>query len=325
MIITLSLIGGLLLLFYGGDMLVDGAVKIAKHFGMSELLIGITLVGFGTSTPELMTSILAAFDGLPGIAVGNVVGSNTANILLILGIAALIYPLACDKKTWARDGGFMVGASFLFLAACFYGSMTLWMGIVFLATLVSYITYCVVTEIRAVKNEERVTLDTDKDLTQARLLKNIGWFILGLILTFIGAHLLVNGSVDLARMFGISETIIGLTIVAIGTSMPELVASAVAALKKNTDIAYGNIIGSNIYNILGIMGVTAILHPFVIPQQIMSFDIWVMIGATLLLTLFSAHKWLIHRWKGAVFVTAYVAYIIALIFMALNTSAVAPL
>lgn len=320
MIITLFIIGGLLLLFFGGDMLVSGAVKIAKHFGMSELLIGITLVGFGTSTPELMTSILAAFDGLPGIAVGNVVGSNIANICLILGVAALIFPLACDKKTWARDGGFMVAASLLFLGACFYGFINLWLGIIFLATLFAYISYCVATELRAVKLGKVEAVEEEEPLTKKNLLKDVALFIGGLLLTFAGAHLLVNGSVDLARLFGVSETIIGLTIVAIGTSMPELVASAMAAYKKNTDIAYGNIIGSNIYNILGIMGVTAILQPFAIPAQIIEFDIWVMLGATALLMAFSAHRWLIHRWKGAVFLSAYICYTAYLVYIALQQS-----
>lgn len=322
MMIALFIIAGLVLLFFGGDLLVNGAVNIAKHFGMSELLIGITLVGFGTSTPELMTSILAAFEGKPGIAVGNVVGSNTANIFLILGVAALIFPLACDKKTWMRDGGFMVGASLLFLGACYYGYMNLWMGIVFLATLFSYIGYCVVTEIKAVKEHEHSVLAEEEPLTNTNLAKDAGVFLVGLLLTFAGAHFLVSGSVDLARMFGISETIIGLTIVAIGTSMPELVASAMAALKKNTDIAYGNIIGSNIYNVLGILGVTAILHPFEIPAQIFEFDIWVMLGATVLLMAFSAHKWIISRWKGVVFLGAYALYTVALIQMALDQAKV---
>ena len=318
MLITLFIIGGLVLLFFGGEMLVSGAVNIAKHFGMSELLIGITLVGFGTSSPELMTSILAAYEGLPGIAVGNVVGSNTANILLILGVAALIYPLACDKKTWARDGGFMAAASIAFLGACYFGAMSLWAGIIFLALLVGYITYCVTSELRAVKQGKQEAVETEDDLTKSDITKNFGLFVIGLLLTFAGAHFLVEGSVDLALKFGVSETIIGLTIVAIGTSMPELVASTIAALKKNTDIAYGNIIGSNIYNILGILGITAILHPFEIPAQIFEFDIWVMLGATALLMAFSAHKWLISRWKGVVFLIGYVAYTIILIQMAMG-------
>lgn len=314
-VVTIALIiGGLVVLFFGGDMLVNGAIRIAKHFGMSELLIGITLVGFGTSTPELMTTILAALDGYPGIAVGNVVGSNIANILLILGITSLVYPLVCDKKTFMRDGSFMVIASLLLLAVCFYGSISLWTGIIFLAALFGYIGYCISTEIKNVSKEDKPVIE------KGIIAKDFGLFIVGLCLTFAGAHLLVKGSVDLAKMYGISDTIIGLTIVAIGTSMPELVASVMAAIKKKTDIAYGNIIGSNIYNILGIMGLTAIINPFEIPAQIMGFDIWVMIAATALLMVFSAHKWKITRWKGAVFLGGYITYTLALIQIVVKQS-----
>ena len=319
MMIALFIISGLVLLFFGGEALVSGAVKIAKHFGMSELLIGITLVGFGTSTPELMTSVLAVFKEQPGISVGNVIGSNTANILLILGVAALIYPIACDKKTFMRDGGAVVLASLLCLGVCFVGFMNAITGILFIAVLLGYIAYCVISEMKAVKAGQHEVMEEDEPMTRGNLALHFGQFIFGLLLTFAGAHLLVNGSIDLARLFGISETIIGLTIVAIGTSMPELVASAMAAWRRNTDIAFGNIIGSNIYNIVGILGVTAILHPFAVPEQIIRFDIWVMLGATALLMLFAAHKWQISRAKGAVFLVSYALYTLALIYMAIRT------
>lgn len=317
MMIALFIICGLVLLFLGGDVLVDGAVNIAKHFGMSELLIGIVLVGFGTSTPELMTSILATFEGQPGIAVGNIVGSNIANIFLILGVAALIYPIACDKKSFKRDGGFMALASLLLLGACFYGAMNIWIGLLFVTLIGGYIGYSVVTEMRAVKAGQHAMMEEPTPLDKKELAKNSGQFVIGLLMTFAGAHLLVDGSIDLARIFGISETIIGLTIVAIGTSMPELVASAMAALRKNTGIAYGNIIGSNIYNILGVLGITAILKPFVIPAQIIEFDIWVMLGATALLLAFSAWGWSLSRWKGAVFLGGYGLYSFVLYTMAI--------
>ncbi|MAE50720.1 MAG: sodium:calcium antiporter [Micavibrio sp.] len=315
MLITLFIISGLVLLFLGGDILVGGAVNIAKHFGMSELLIGIVLVGFGTSTPELITSVLATFEDQPGIAVGNIVGSNIANICLILGVSALIYPIACDKKTLLRDGGFMGAASLLLLAACFTGSMTIWSGLLFIALIGGYIGYCIVTEMRAVKAGEHGLLEEESPINRAEFIKHSGQFAIGLAMTFIGAHLLVTGAIDLARVAGISETIIGLTIVAIGTSMPELVASAMAAMKKNTGIAFGNIIGSNIYNILGVLGITAIMQPFVIPAQIISFDIWVMLGATALLFVFAATGWRISRWKGAVFLAGYGLYSLMLYMM----------
>jgi cation:H+ antiporter len=333
MLMTAFILGGLVLLFFGGDLLVSGAVNIAKHLGMSELLIGITLVGFGTSTPELMTSILATFEGQPGIAVGNVVGSNIANIALILGIAALIYPLACDQKAFRRDGTFMVLATLLCLGVCLLGAMTLWMGFIFVAALITYIVTCIVLELKenkaallGVETAGGSIIDSgavqsqpeteQPQPPQKHLAFSFGQFVFGLILTFIGAKLLVDGSIDLARLFGISETIIGLTIVAIGTSMPELVASAMAAFRKNTDIAFGNIIGSNIYNILGILGITAILHPFEVPEQIMELDIWIMLGITALLMIFARWGWVISRWKGGVFLSLYAAYLLLLVLIA---------
>ncbi len=307
----LLILAGLVLLFFGGELLVRGAVDIAERLGVSTLLIGLILVGFGTSTPELLTSVLAVYKDQPGIAVGNVIGSNTANILLILGIAAIIYPLACDKKAFARDGLFMVLATLAAVVLCLIGSMDRIVGIVFVLFLAAYIGVSIFMEKRA----QNAALNENKPvqpLDSKTLIKDVGTFGVGLVLLFAGAHFLVNGAIDLARGFGISETIIGLTIVAVGTSLPELVASGMAALKKQSDIAYGNIIGSNIYNILGILGLTGILHPFDVPAQIAHFDIWVMAGATALLMGFSAWGWKISRWKGAVFLGLYVVYIVYL-------------
>lgn len=318
MIVTcLLIIAGLVLLFFGGEMLVSGAVDIAKKLGMSQMMIGITLVGFGTSTPELVTSLIAVYQEKPGISVGNVVGSNTANILLILGVAALIYPIACDKKGFLRDGGFMMLSSILCLLFIMQGAMGMITGALFLAALVTYIGLSFVMEKKgAAANETEEQRAERLDIAQYALLKNALYFIAGLIMTFIGAKFLVDGSVDIARDFGVDETIIGLTIVAVGTSLPEMAASCIAAFKKQADIAYGNIIGSNIYNILGILGITALLHPFTIPAQIITFDIWVMLGATALLMLFSAAGWKIGRAKGAVFLAGYVAYTLTLIHLA---------
>ena len=294
-----------MLLFFGGEFLVRGAVDVAKKLGVSSLLIGLVLVGFGTSTPELMTSILAVINENPGIAVGNVVGSNTANILLILGVSALIYPLVCNKEAFMRDGSFMVLATLAVVGLCAFGNVSRVAGAVLILMLALYLVFCVVMEKRrqaTKEQEERAAISVQV------LIKDIGIFVGGLLMIFVGAHFLVTGAVDIARDFNVSETIIGLTIVAVGTSLPELVASGMAALKKQSDIAYGNIIGSNIYNLLGILGVTGVLYPFEIPAQIAQFDIWIMLGATLLLMVFSAWGWIISRWKGAVFLALYVAY-----------------
>lgn len=303
----LFILAGLVLLFFGGELLVRGAVDLAERFGVSTLLIGLVLVGFGTSTPELLTSVLAVYKDQPGIAVGNVIGSNTANILLILGVAALIYPLACDKGAFRRDGLFMVLATLAAVVLCLIGSMDRIVGVVFVLFLAAYIGASIIMEKQA-RNEALEEKTPEAKIEGKTFMKDLGIFGFGLVLLFIGAHFLVDGAIELARGLGVSETIIGLTIVAVGTSLPELVASGMAALKKQSDIAYGNIIGSNIYNILGILGLTGILHPFEVPAQIAQFDIWVMAGATALLMGFSAWGWQISRWKGGVFLALYVVY-----------------
>ena len=314
----LFIVAGLILLFLGGELLVRGAVDLAKKLGVSPLFIGLVLVGFGTSTPELMTSLLAAHEGQPGIAMGNVVGSNSANILLILGIAALIYPLTCDKSGFKRDGTFMALATLALIAACYHGVFGRLEGVLFLTIMAAYIIFSVCMEYRKkpVSDASKINEITELPLVSSMWIKDLTIFVIGLILTFIGAHFLLNGAIDLARGLGVSETIIGLTIVAVGTSLPELVASSVAAFRKQSDIAYGNIIGSNIYNILGILGLTGVLSPFVIPEQISTFDIWIMAAATALLMIFSLWGWKISRWKGAVFLMLYVIYTGYLIMIA---------
>jgi len=307
---------GLVLLFFGGELLVRGAVNIAERLGVSSLLIGLILVGFGTSTPELVTSILAIYENKPGIAVGNVVGSNIANILLILGVAALIYPVSCNKQAFKRDGSFMILAVLAALGVCVMGSMNMVLGGLFVLLLASYIGYSIYSERRAQQQKNVADGVVQRNISMPLILKDFGIFCVGLILTIIGAKTLVTGSIDLARGFGVSETIIGLTVVAVGTSMPELVASCIAAWKKQSDIAFGNIIGSNIYNILGILGITGLIHPFAVPEQIMDFDIWVMVGASFLLMIFAAWGWSISRVKGGVFLGLYCAYTIALIITA---------
>lgn len=319
MTIALSIIGGLILLFFGGESLVNGAVNIARKFKISPLLIGLILVGFGTSTPELITSILAALEDKPGIALGNVIGSNIANIFLILGATAVILPLACDKKAFMKDGIFMVLSTVVMVIIVLSGNFSRESGFIFLAVLASYIGISIWLEKRGgtdTSEIENAELDPEEEGVSTVTIPGfkeslpyaLAQFIVGLVLTFLGAKFLVSGSVELATNFGISDTIIGLTIVAIGTSLPELVASLMAALKKQGDMAYGNIIGSNIYNTLGILGVTATIHPFAVPQEVIHLDIWVMSAAVAALMFVSATSWKIVRWEGAVFLGAYVWY-----------------
>jgi len=308
---ALSLLFGLVALYFGGELLVRGSVSLARRLGVSPLLIGITLVGFGTSTPELVTSLDAALRGSAGIAVGNVVGSNTANILLILGLAALLSPIACDPRAFRRDAGMMLIAALAAVAVCLWGSIGLATGAVFLALLLAYLVHTY--------RSERLNHSASAELHAAEatlaepgpqaMWLSLSFAVGGIALTIGGAHLLVDGAVALAQTLGVSDTVIGLTIVAVGTSLPELVASVVAARRRQGDIALGNVLGSNIYNILGILGVTAIVRPLEIPLQILALDIWVMLGATLLLIGFATVRSRLSRRKGLAFLGLYGLYV----------------
>ncbi|OBX19238.1 sodium:calcium antiporter [Erythrobacter sp. QSSC1-22B] len=307
----LLIIVGLVLLAVGGDVLVRGAVGVSTRLGVSPLLAGLTIVGFGTSTPELVTSLFAAFDGAPGIAVGNIVGSNIANILLILGVSALILPLAIDPAAFRRDGLALAVATLACLAVVLLGFLSRPVGFALLALLVGYIVWAYRSERRHPDAESVMHEHVAADVTSPgmSLIAALGLAAVGIIGTIIGARLLVDGAIEIARDFGVTETVIGLTVVAVGTSLPELVACVIAALRRHADVALGNIIGSNIYNVLGILGVTAIAHPIEIPPEIAAFDIWVLLGTTALLGLFLRTGWTLKRWEGGVFLVLYAGYV----------------
>lgn len=322
--IWLPLLGGLVLLILGGEFLVRGAVQVATVLGVSPLVIGLTLVGFGTSTPELVTSVQAALAGAPGIAYGNIVGSNIANVLLIAGIAALLNPIVVASSALRRDGLVMLAAAVVFAAVAAMMPMGLWVGVLFIAGLVGYIVLAFRQERAAVTPDHGAVYDkslalqgVDPALTpmkapSASLLASAAIAVAGLVLVVFGGKLLVEGAVALARGFGISETVIGLTIVAVGTSMPELVTSVVAGLRKQGDVAFGNIVGSNIYNILGIGGFTALIAPGEVPRQIVQFDNGVMMAVSLLLVVFAWTGLRVARWEGAVLLAGYAAYVYAI-------------
>jgi cation:H+ antiporter len=312
---------GLVLLVAGGELLVRGAVQLAQKFRISPLLIGLTLVGFGTSTPELVTSLQAAFAGSPGIAVGNVVGSNIANILLILGVSALIFPVAVSKATFTRDGIVLGVSTLMCLGAVLMGELSPLLGAVFVTSLAGYVYFAFRQERQSNAAADAAAADGGAAFpspTAGGIALDLVLVVAGLAMTILGARFLVNSAIDIARMFEVSETIIGLTIVAVGTSLPELVTSVMAALRKHGDIAFGNIVGSNIYNVLGILGVTAIIKPIEVPPQIASLDIWVMIAATGLLVATSMSRWRISRAEGGLMVAAYAAYCI---WLALHSAA----
>lgn len=306
--VYLTLIAGLVLLVAGGEGFVRGSVAIAERLGMSSLLIGLTLVGFGTSLPELVTSVQAALDGAPGIAVGNVVGSNIANILLILGITALIYPVLVDKGVLRRDGLVLVVSALAALAIVLIGALGRIAGVVLVAMLITYVVYSYFADQKA---QASPGLEAEVEATGGAqpIPVSILFVIAGLGLTIFGARLLVSSAVEIATAFGVSETIIGLTVVAIGTSLPELVTSVIAAVRRHTDLALGNILGSNIFNIFFILGTTALIQPIPVPPEIVRLDIWVMLGATALLLIFAYSGRQIVRWEGAAFLVAYLAYV----------------
>jgi len=293
-------------LLVGGNWLVDGAVGLATRWGVSPLVIGLTLVGFGTSMPELVTSVQAALAGSPGIAIGNVVGSNIANILLILGLTCALSPMVVARATLQRDGMVMLGATGAALVLVLWGSITRPMGLLLVAGLALYL----VNALR--RGEDK--LDCISDTPAAPLWRASLGVLGGLIVTILAARALVSGAVAVAASWGVSEALIGVTIVAVGTSLPELVTSIVAARKGQAEMAFGNIIGSNIFNVLGILGVTALVRPMQVPAQFVTLDIWVMTAAALAVLVMGATGRRISRGEGAALLAGYTAYTGFLIF-----------
>jgi cation:H+ antiporter len=306
---------GILFLGLGGDMLVRGAVQLAQRLNVSRLLIGVTLVGFGTSMPELITSVHAALLNSPGIAVGNVVGSNTSNLLLVLGVSALIYPLTTLREGLRRNGLMLVAATLVCVLVAISGYLDRWTGVLLVALLLAYFIYCYVQERRSAS----LRIVEEADEYGERLMRVWSALILvviGIAFVITGAGWLVDGSIELARVYKISETIIGLTVVAIGTSLPELITSIMAAFRKETAIALGNVLGSNIQNILGILGLTATIRPIPVPHEIIRLDIWVMAGATLALFILAACSRELGRAQGLLLLVAFSGYVSYLTYLA---------
>lgn len=315
----LSIVGGLAILTAGAELLIRGSTELARRFGVSDLLIGLTLVGFGTSMPELVSSVQAAMLGSPGVAVGNVVGSNIINILFILGLSVVIAPFAVDRKSFARDGVVVLLATAAAIGVSMTGEFSRAAGWAFLAAIVGYILFAFMTERRAPdspKAEAHAEIGAETKRGPKSPFLDIVFALAGLALLIVGAKFLVTGAINIAGSLGVSETIIGLTVVAVGTSLPELVTSVMAALRGKSALALGNVVGSNIYNIFGILGVTAVIHPVTAPPEIVAFNNWVMLGATLLLILFATTRSRLDRLEGAVMVAAYVAYVVWLVINA---------
>ncbi|MCY0146383.1 calcium/sodium antiporter [Hoeflea sp. G2-23] len=300
-IVLLSL--GLALLTAGAEFLVRGAISLANRFGMPPLLIGLTVVGFGTSMPELLVSLKAALAGAPAIAVGNVVGSNTANILLILGAAAIVSPIAARIPNLTRDLVMMLVAALIMLGLGYLGNVTPAFGGAMVMLLVGYLVW--VTRSNGATNCE----DETELHTRLAGWKEAVFIIGGLAGLFVGASLLIDSATAIARQFGISEAVIGLTIVAIGTSLPELATSVVAAIRGHAEVALGNVVGSNIFNILGILGVTAMVAPVPVDASMANFDIPVMLAVSLALFALILIAGRIGRGAGLAMLAAYTGYV----------------
>ncbi|MGR3484207.1 MAG: calcium/sodium antiporter [Paracoccaceae bacterium] len=303
---------GLAILLLAGDALVKGAVNLALRVGIPALIVSLTVVAFGTSAPELLISVNAILDGAPGIALGNVVGSNTANVLLVLGIPALIAAMPTGGADTRTSYLQMMAATALFIVICGLGTIGAVDGLVLLAALAAMLTWAGLAARRhkagAVDAEE--VEGADEGITWPRILLFLGLGLVGLPL---GANLLVDGAVNIATAFGVSETVIGLTLIAIGTSLPELATTVMAAIRRQADVAIGNVIGSNLFNLLGIIGIAALVGPIPVDPLFVTRDLWIMAASSLVLAPFIFLGRDITRIWGAALVALYLAYMVLIL------------
>ena len=309
MISFLILISGLALLLVGGELLVKGAVALAARFEIPTMVIGLTVVSFGTSAPELLVSLQAALHGHPDIAIGNVIGSNIANLTLVLGLTAVIMPISVARSTISTDQPVMIFATLLLWAFMWNGSINGVEGGILFIILLLYIALLIRNSRRSRVADSDLEEIEELVIDKMSLWKSIGLILLGCVGLVFGSSLLVDGATELARSFGVSEYVIGVTIVAFGTSVPELATSLVAAFRKELDISVGNLVGSNIFNILCILGITSMVQEIPVNPFVLSNDMYWVAGITAAVFLFSLHKMNIHRWKGILLILTYIAYV----------------
>ena len=300
---------GLVILLFAGDLLVRGAVNVSLRLGVPALIVSLTVVAFGTSAPELLISVQAVTSGAPGLALGNVVGSNTANILLVLGLPAVVSRLHTAEFDTRKSYMIMLAVSMIFIAVCFMGPIGVIHGLfllVLLALVLVYQARAALSHRRANGSGEDVE-GADPEMAAWKIAVYLGLGLIGLPL---GAHLLVEAAVDIATRFGVSDSVIGLTLVALGTSLPELATTVMAAIRRQADVALGNVIGSNLFNVLAIVGIASMFGPIPVAPAFLHFDLWVMLAASVLLApfVFTSKLDLTRRW-GFVLTTLYVIYI----------------
>lgn len=304
---VIKLLAGFILLFFGGDWLVEGGVALARRFRISPLVIGMTIVAFGTSAPELLVSLISAIKGSAGIAIGNVVGSNIVNIGLILGLTALICPIETDNSKVIRHGSIMIAASLLLMVFALKSGITRIEGLTLFAGIILFTTISV-RKGRTQPQEADIDSQEGKSMT---VLAAIGLIVLSCAMLAFGADILVDGATTIASAIGVSDKVIGLTIVALGTSLPELAASVAAAFKKQMDISIGNIIGSNIFNILCVLGVSTSIKPISLEFRDYANDFIWMLGFSVFIIIFTTmrkKKGRLGRTAGILFLLAYAVY-----------------
>jgi len=306
---------GLLILLLAGDALVKGAVNLSLRVGIPALIVSLTIVAFGTSAPELLISVNAVLDDKPGLALGNVVGSNTANILLVLGVPALLAGLHTSSCSCQKTFMFMIVATILFICLAFRGVFDWYAGIILLAAL-AYVLFDAFRDASRHRRAVAALVDPDEDEDVEGADPDMPWWQiyvflgLGLIGLPLGADLLVHNASIIASAFGVSDAVIGLTLVALGTSLPELATTVMAALRKQADVALGNVIGSNMFNLLAIIGVTTLVGPIPVDPGFLKFDLWVMLAASLLLIPFVFFKQDIKRGWGITLTALYLIYVV---------------
>jgi cation:H+ antiporter len=326
----LLFIAGLAGLVVGAHLLVRGASKLALSFGISPLVVGLTVVAFGTSAPEVAVSVGAVLDGKTGIAIGNVVGSNIFNVLFILGVSALIVPLVVNVQLIRQEVPIMIGTSLLLLALGLDGRLSMFDGALFIVLMIAYTVFLVVQSRRETAAAQADFVQENKPAApgawDSKWPAQVALIVAGLVCLVLGSDWLVTAAVAFAKAMGVSDLIIGLTIVAAGTSMPEVAASITAAIKGERDIAVGNVVGSNTFNILGCLGLSSLVAGdagLTVPASLLVFDIWVMLAVALAcLPVFLTGR-AIERWEGGVFVAYYAAYVAYLILAAQQHEALA--
>jgi cation:H+ antiporter len=311
---TAAIIIGFIVLVWGADRFVHGAAGTARNLGVSSLIIGLTIVGFGTSAPEILVSASAAINGNPGIAVGNAIGSNIANVGLVLGTTALLVPLMVSSNTLKREFPIMLVMMGVVLFLVLDYELSRYDGILLLTGIVA-LTFWLIRITRTKKGYEPMVHEFDNEIPRIPMGSALGWTALGLALLLISSQVLVFGAVNIAKYFGVSDLVIGLTIIAIGTSLPELATSVMSALKKEPDIAIGNILGSNMFNLLAVLGIPAVIAPISLDHHVITRDYAVMFAMSILLFLFAygfRGQGRINRFEGGVLLAGYIAYMVYL-------------